>query len=173
MVDSWSSTEFKEILTELRDSNHIKNHPYFDLWSQGKLSKKDMAQYVLQHKLWSSQVVNMWGIVVAKSSENTVQNFFLENIQWYGYLSVCFWSNTRFHGIQYLGACYLYMVNRDIPCKSQIHWLRPGRWYRTHWGWSWGIICCIPIIKRCGCFVYLYSHSSVSVYSIRDCQIRG
>lgn len=80
MVDSWSSTEFKEILTELRDSNHIKNHPYFDLWSQGKLSKKDMAQYVLQHKLWSSQVVNMWGIVVAKSSENTVQNFFLENM---------------------------------------------------------------------------------------------
>lgn len=80
MTEGWSSKEFKIKLTELRDINHLKNHPYFDLWSQGKLSKKNMAQYVLQHKLWSSQVVNLWGIVVAKSNNTTVQDFFLENM---------------------------------------------------------------------------------------------
>lgn len=80
MTEGWSSKEFKIKLTGLRDANHLKNHPYFDLWSLGKLSKKDMAQYILQHRLWSSQIVNLWGIVVAKSNNTIVQDFFLENM---------------------------------------------------------------------------------------------
>ncbi len=80
MKEAWSSKEFENRLIELREANHLKNHPYFDLWSQGKLTKKDMANYVLQHRLWSSQVVNLWGTVVAKASETKVQDFFLENM---------------------------------------------------------------------------------------------
>ncbi|WP_287950908.1 iron-containing redox enzyme family protein [Acidiplasma sp.] len=80
MSSEWNAEEFKNELIKLRESLHIKKHPIFDLWSQGKLSKQDMAQYVLQHSLWSSQVVNLWGIVVAKAKEQDVQNFFLENM---------------------------------------------------------------------------------------------
>ena len=80
MSSAWSSEEFVDKLVTLRGHIHIKEHPIFNLWSGGKLSREDMAQYVLQHSLWSSQVVNLWGIVVAKAAEPDVQDFFLENI---------------------------------------------------------------------------------------------
>src|SRR3989442_3004995 len=40
---------FHEQLVEMRDRKHSKDHPFFDLWAQGKLTKEQTAVYCAQH----------------------------------------------------------------------------------------------------------------------------
>ena len=43
------SNEFHDRLVAIRDKKHSKNHPFFELWAQGKLTKEQTAFYCTQH----------------------------------------------------------------------------------------------------------------------------
>ena len=43
------ANHLREQLIAARDEHHSKNHPYISLWAQGKLTRAQMAVYVMQH----------------------------------------------------------------------------------------------------------------------------
>jgi len=42
-------SNFHDLLVATRDKNHSKNHPFFELWVKGKLTKEQTAFYCTQH----------------------------------------------------------------------------------------------------------------------------
>jgi pyrroloquinoline-quinone synthase len=70
---------FREQLTAARDAQHSKNHPFIDLWAQGKLTKPQMAVYVVQHYHFVSDYLNWMLYVAALTPQRDVKAFLLEN----------------------------------------------------------------------------------------------
>ena len=52
------SNSFHDQLVAARDKKHSKNHPFFELWAQGKLTKEQMAFYCTQHFHFVAQFLN-------------------------------------------------------------------------------------------------------------------
>ena len=51
-------TSFHDQLVATRDKKHSKNHPFFELWAQGKLTKAQTAVYCAQHYHYVSEYLN-------------------------------------------------------------------------------------------------------------------
>jgi len=70
---------FREQLIAARDAHHSKNHPYIDLWANGRLTKAQMAVYVVQHYHFVSDYLNWMLYIAARSPHRDVKDFMLEN----------------------------------------------------------------------------------------------
>ena len=70
---------FREQLIAARDAHHSKNHPFIDLWAHGKLTKPQMAVYVIQHYYFVSDYLNWMLYVAALTPHRDVKEFLLEN----------------------------------------------------------------------------------------------
>ncbi|MDH3603680.1 MAG: iron-containing redox enzyme family protein [Candidatus Tectomicrobia bacterium] len=70
---------FVQELVALRDQYHTKNHPFFDCWVAGKLSKEQMGRYMAQHFQLVREILRPFGVAYAKSPRD-VQNFLIENL---------------------------------------------------------------------------------------------
>jgi pyrroloquinoline-quinone synthase len=70
---------FRQQLMAARDEHHSKNHPYIDLWAQGKLTKPQLAVYVEQHYHFVSDYLNWMLYIAAVTPQRDVKQFMLEN----------------------------------------------------------------------------------------------
>ena len=52
------SGSFHDRLIAVRDKNHSKDHPFFDLWRAGKLTKEQTAFYCTQHFHYVGEYLN-------------------------------------------------------------------------------------------------------------------
>jgi len=66
-------------LIALRDRRHTKDHPFFDLWAEGRLSLEQMGRYMAQHYHLVQNILRPFGIAFAKAPPD-VQGFLIENL---------------------------------------------------------------------------------------------
>src|SRR6266540_1010207 len=69
---------FREQLIAARDEHHSKSHPFIDLWAHGKLTRPQMAVYVIQHYHFVSDYLNWMLYAAALTPHRDVKEFLLE-----------------------------------------------------------------------------------------------
>ena len=73
-------SNFREQLTAKRDQRHSKNHPFFQLWIQGKLTKKQTALYCIQHHHYVAEYLNWMAYEASQIPHRDVKSFLFENL---------------------------------------------------------------------------------------------
>lgn len=71
---------FHDQLVATRDKKHSKNHPFFELWAQGKLTKPQMAFYCTQHFHFVAQFLNWLAYQGSQIEQRDVKNYLFENL---------------------------------------------------------------------------------------------
>lgn len=71
---------FHDQLVATRDKQHSKNHPFFELWAQGKLTKEQMAFYCTQHYHFVGEFLNWLAYQASQIRERDVKNYLFENL---------------------------------------------------------------------------------------------
>ncbi len=71
---------FHDELISRRDLKHSKNHPFFDLWSQGKLSKEQTALYCIQHYHFVGEYLNWMAYEASQIPHRDVKTYLYENL---------------------------------------------------------------------------------------------
>ena len=66
-------------LVATRDKQHSKNHPFFELWAQGKLTKEQMAFYCTQHYKFRRRFL-IGGPIKARNSRGAREELSLRNL---------------------------------------------------------------------------------------------
>jgi len=74
------SSSFHDQLVATRDKKHSKNHPFFELWAQGRLTKEQMAFYCTQHFHYVGQFLNWLAYQGAQIEQREVKNYLFENL---------------------------------------------------------------------------------------------
>jgi pyrroloquinoline quinone (PQQ) biosynthesis protein C len=74
------SGSFHEQLVATRDRRHSKNHPFFDLWAEGKLLKEQMAFYCTQHYHYVGEFLNWLAYEGSQIRERDVKSYLFENL---------------------------------------------------------------------------------------------
>ena len=69
----------KDELVAVRDHYHTKNHPFFDLWAQGKLTKPQMGYYLIQHSRMTRDGLRAYAMCYVKAPRD-VQDHILSNL---------------------------------------------------------------------------------------------
>jgi pyrroloquinoline-quinone synthase len=72
--------DFRDQLIAVRDKKHSKNHPFFDLWAQGKLTKEQTALYCIQHHHYVVEYINWMAYEASQIAQNDVKAYLLENL---------------------------------------------------------------------------------------------
>jgi pyrroloquinoline quinone (PQQ) biosynthesis protein C len=71
---------FHDQLIAARDKNHSKDHPFFDLWAAGKLSKEQTAFYCTQHFHYVGDYLNWLAYEASQIPRRDVKAFLFENL---------------------------------------------------------------------------------------------
>jgi pyrroloquinoline quinone (PQQ) biosynthesis protein C len=71
---------FHEQLIATRDQNHSKDHPFFDLWAQGKLTKEQTAFYCTQHFHYVVEYLNWLAYEASQIPQRDVKVYLFENL---------------------------------------------------------------------------------------------
>ena len=71
---------FRAQLTAARDSKHSKNHPFFELWSRGKLTKEQTAIYCMQHFHFVGEYLNWMAYEASQIRARDVKAYLFENL---------------------------------------------------------------------------------------------
>jgi pyrroloquinoline quinone (PQQ) biosynthesis protein C len=74
------SLNFHDQLIAARDQKHCKNHPFFELWAQGKLSKEQTAFYCTQHFHYVTEYLNWLAYEASQIPPRDVKAFLFENL---------------------------------------------------------------------------------------------
>ena len=74
------SNAFHDQLVATRDKKHSKNHPFFELWAQGRLTKQQMALYCSQHFHFVSQFLNWLAYQGSQIPQRDVKTYLFENL---------------------------------------------------------------------------------------------
>ena len=74
------SNAFHDQLVATRDKKHSKNHPFFELWAQGKLTKEQTAFYCTQHYHFVGEFLNWLAYLASQIPERDVKNYLYENL---------------------------------------------------------------------------------------------
>lgn len=74
-----SLPSLRERLVAIRDHYHTKNHRFFDLWSTGKLDKRQMGYYLIQHSRMTRDGLRAYGLCWVKAPAD-VQAHILANL---------------------------------------------------------------------------------------------
>ena len=71
---------FHDQLTAARDKNHSKDHPFFDLWAAGKLTREQTAFYCTQHFHYVGDYLNWLAYEASQIPRRDVKAFLFENL---------------------------------------------------------------------------------------------
>jgi len=71
---------FHDQLVAARDKRHSKNHPFFELWAAGKLTKAQTAFYCTQHFHFVGEFLNWLAYQGSQIRERDVKNYLFENL---------------------------------------------------------------------------------------------
>lgn len=71
---------FRAALIAARDKKHSKNHPFFELWSQGKLTKEQTAIYCIQHYHFVTEYLNWMAYQASQIPQRNVKAYLFENL---------------------------------------------------------------------------------------------
>ncbi|MEO6163453.1 MAG: iron-containing redox enzyme family protein [Candidatus Binatia bacterium] len=74
------ANSFHDQLAEARDKKHSKNHPFFELWAQGKLTREQTAFYCTQHYHFVGEFLNWLAYMASQIPERDVKNYLYENL---------------------------------------------------------------------------------------------
>lgn len=74
------ANNFHDQLVAARDQKHSKNHPFFELWAQGKLTKEQTAFYCTQHYHFVSEFLNWLAYLASQIPVREVKNYLYENL---------------------------------------------------------------------------------------------
>jgi pyrroloquinoline quinone (PQQ) biosynthesis protein C len=73
-------SSFHEQLVAARDKRHSKNHPFFALWTQGKLTKEQTAFYCAQHFHYVVEYLNWMAYEASQIPRRDVKAYLFENL---------------------------------------------------------------------------------------------
>ena len=73
--------EFHTRLIDARDKRHSKNHPYFEMWARGNLTKEQTAIYCVQHYHYVREYLNWMAYEASQVPYRDVRSYLLENLQ--------------------------------------------------------------------------------------------
>ncbi|MCL6563933.1 MAG: iron-containing redox enzyme family protein [Firmicutes bacterium] len=79
MAQPLTPEEFSRELYAIRDAYHTKDHPFFLLWGEGKLTLKQMGVYMIQHLLHVEDIFQALGITYSRAPME-VRHFIIENL---------------------------------------------------------------------------------------------
>ena len=71
---------FSDKLRAIRDKNHSKVHPFFELWAQGKLTKKQTVLYCIQHHHYVTDYINWLAYESSQIPQRDVKAYLFENL---------------------------------------------------------------------------------------------
>jgi pyrroloquinoline-quinone synthase len=71
---------FREQLVALRDRKHSKDHPFFDKWARGELSKEQTALYCIQHYHFVGEYLNWMAYEASQAPQRDVKTYLFENL---------------------------------------------------------------------------------------------
>ena len=74
-----SIASLKAELIAIRDHYHTRNHPFFDLWEEAKLTKAQMGYYLIQHTRMTRDGLRAYGMSFVKAPRD-VQDHILSNL---------------------------------------------------------------------------------------------
>lgn len=74
-----SATSLEAELVAIREHYHTRNHPFFDLWSEGRLTKAQMGYYLVQHARMTRDGLRAYGLCYVKAPRD-VQDHILSNL---------------------------------------------------------------------------------------------
>jgi pyrroloquinoline quinone (PQQ) biosynthesis protein C len=74
------SGKFHDQLVETRDRNHSKNHPFFELWAHGKLTRQQTSFYCSQHFHYVGEYLNWLAYEASQIPYHDVKAYLLENL---------------------------------------------------------------------------------------------
>jgi pyrroloquinoline-quinone synthase len=72
--------DFHERLIAARDKKGSKNHPFFELWARGKLSKEQTALYCIQHYHYVGEYLNWLAYEASQIPRRDVKAYLFENL---------------------------------------------------------------------------------------------
>src|SRR5436190_13927560 len=73
-------TTFRDQLVTTRDRKHSKDHPFFQLWVQGKLTKKQTTIYCAQHYHYVTEYLNWMAYEASQIPLRDVKTYLFENL---------------------------------------------------------------------------------------------
>jgi len=73
-------TSFHDRLAATRDKKHSKNHPFFELWAQGKLTKEQTAFYCTQHYHYVVEFLNWLAFEASQIPQRDVKTYLADEI---------------------------------------------------------------------------------------------
>ena len=71
---------FHDQLVAARDKKHSKDHPFFELWVQGKLTKEQTALYCTQHYHYVGEYLNWLAYEASQIPRRDVKVYLFENL---------------------------------------------------------------------------------------------
>jgi pyrroloquinoline-quinone synthase len=71
---------FREQLVAMRDKKHSKDHPFFDKWARGELSKEQTALYCIQHYHFVAEYLNWMAYEASQAPQRDVKTYLFENL---------------------------------------------------------------------------------------------
>jgi pyrroloquinoline quinone (PQQ) biosynthesis protein C len=73
-------SSFHDQLVATRDRRHSKDHPFFELWVQGKLTKEQTALYCTQHYHYVGEYLNWLAYEASQIPRRDVKVYLFENL---------------------------------------------------------------------------------------------
>jgi pyrroloquinoline-quinone synthase len=74
------TSSFHDQLVAARDKRHSKNHPFFELWAQGKLTREQTACYCAQHFHYVVEYLNWMAYEASQIPQRDVKAYLFENL---------------------------------------------------------------------------------------------
>src|SRR3990167_6661662 len=71
---------FHDELISRRDQKHSKNHPFFNFWVEGKLTKEQTTHYCLQHYHYVSSYLDWMAYEASQVPYRDVKAYLFENL---------------------------------------------------------------------------------------------
>ena len=71
---------FHDELVARRDKRHSKNHPFFEMWARGDLTKEQTAFYCIQHYHFVSEYLNWMAYEASQIPHRDVKLYLFENL---------------------------------------------------------------------------------------------
>jgi len=71
---------FHDQLVAARDKKHSKDHPFFELWVQGKLTREQTALYCTQHYHYVGEYLNWLAYEASQIPKRDVKVYLFENL---------------------------------------------------------------------------------------------
>jgi pyrroloquinoline quinone (PQQ) biosynthesis protein C len=65
-MSTGAGVSFHDQLAATRDRKHSKNHAFFELWAQGKLTREQTAVYCAQHYHYVGEYLNWMAYEVSQ-----------------------------------------------------------------------------------------------------------